>query len=256
MHLAGQARLRLRGDARAEAREAKSGLIWLSPAGRANAGLEVADGVAEMLQLKAPAEFAHESHLGEFEVALESLTITERGGFSDPVLEALARSVLAEMEAPGAAGPLYADAVADVISAYLLRYCARPTDPLQPRERSADSPEGKRVDIRLERAIAFVEQHLENELSLETLAREASLSLYHFARAFKAATGVAPHRYVLQRRIELARSLLREREMSIAAVAERCGFASQAHLTHVFRRVTGSTPGAFRALVRAAAESI
>ena len=241
MHLAGRARLRLLSHAKGEAREAKSGLVWLSPAGRANTGLEVVDGAAEMLQLLTPMELTGETRASEYGLTLESLTIVERDGISDPVIEALGRSILAELDTPDPAGALYADSVAATLSAYILRRYARVAEP-QPSPRLADP--------RLERAITYIEENLGRELSLETLAAEASLSLFHFARAFKTAVGVAPHRFVLQRRIELARALLRDEELSIAMVAQRCGFASQAHLTHVFRRSTGSTPGAYRANVR------
>jgi AraC family transcriptional regulator len=256
VHLAGRARLRLRGGAPGEAREAKSGLIWISPAGHANAGLEVVDGIAEMLQLLAPAETTCETCPKRYGLTLESLTVVGRDGFSDPVLEALARSILAEMETPSPAGPLYADTVACTLSAYILRRCAQPTDPPQPLESSPIFVNGKLADPRLERSLRYIEHNLEHELSLETLAREATLSLYHFARAFKVATGHAPHRFVLQRRIERARDLLRDAEIPIATVALRCGFASQAHLTHVFRRITGSTPGAYRALVQRSTDSL
>jgi len=255
VHLAGEARLRLRGGVSAEAREAKSGLIWLSPAG-ANAGLEIVGGTAEMLQLLAPAQLACETCPKDYGVARESFTVVERDGISDPVLETLARSILAEMEAPGPAGSLYADTVACTLCAYILRRYSEPTDPATAPIPTTGYVNGKLSDPRLERSIAFIEQNLEHELSLETLAREATLSLYHFARAFKSATGLAPHRYVLQRRVERARALLRDGEISIATVAARCGFASQAHLTHVFRRITGSTPGAYRALTHGPVDSI
>jgi len=245
MHLAGRARLRLRGGAKVEAREAKTGLLWLSPAGHANGGLEVIDGAAEMLQLLAPAESTGETRPGEYGIALENLTIVERYGISDPVLEVLSRSILAELETPGPTGALYADTVAATLSAYVLRRYASVKEPAPP---GADRPGP--TDSRFERIIAYIDENLERELSLETLAGEASLSLFHFARAFKTTTGFAPHRFVLQRRVERARALLHDVEIPIATVARRCGFASQAHLTHVFRSLTGSTPGAYRTLVQ------
>ena len=63
-----------------------------------------------------------------------------------------------------------------------------------------------------------------------------------------AATGMTPHRYLLSRRIERARRLLAETNMSIAQIAYLCGFSSQAHLTIAFRRLVGHTPGGYRQL--------
>jgi len=250
IHLGGRARIRLRGGAKAEAQQAQTGLVWLSPAGKPNAGLEIADGDAEMLQLLTPAEPARETALSHYGIALESLIVVERNGIKDPVLEALGRSILAELEAPTPAGAFYADTVAATLSAHILRRHSRASEP-PPAEAVS-----RHADSRLERVIAYIEQNLEHELSLETLSREASLSLYHFARSFKTATGFAPHRFVLNRRIERARTLLRDPEIPIATVALRCGFASQAHLTHVFRGAIGFTPGAFRAMPNESAESV
>src|SRR5205814_1630136 len=68
----------------------------------------------------------------------------------------------------------------------------------------------------------------------------------HFARMFRRTTGKTPHQYAIGRRVECARRLLEAGELSIAAIAIDTGFASQSHLTEVFRRVTGVTPKAFQ----------
>jgi AraC family transcriptional regulator len=99
---------------------------------------------------------------------------------------------------------------------------------------------------KLSRVQELIESSLNGDLTLRELAAEAGYSRSHFLRAFRATTGVTPHRYVLNRRIERARRLLREADMSIAQVAYRCGFSSQAHLTLAFRRVCGLTPGKYR----------
>jgi len=67
-----------------------------------------------------------------------------------------------------------------------------------------------------------------------------------FARAFKAATGSAPHRYLTDRRIGRARALLAEGRLPLAEIAEVCGFSSQPHFTYWFKRLVGTTPGAYR----------
>jgi AraC family transcriptional regulator len=242
VHIAGRARIGFRGGAKVEAGEAKSGLVWLTPAGRRNGGLQVVDGAAEMLLLLAPAAFMGEADPNDYGVTPEGFALVERDGISDPVIEAIARSILAELEAPDPMGALYADTVAATLSAYLLRRYATRLPETTPSSGAAP----KLADPRLDRVIAFIDANLARELSLESLAREAGLSLYHFARAFKAATGVAPHRFVLKCRIDQARVLLPSADIPIATVAKLCGFASQAHLTHVFRRATGSTPGAYR----------
>jgi len=98
--------------------------------------------------------------------------------------------------------------------------------------------------------LEYMDVHLENDLSVVTLANIAGLSASHFNRCFKATTGLTPHSYLLRRRVERAKRLLAT-ENSIADVALACGFVGQAHLTTVFHKVTGATPRAYRrSLVR------
>jgi AraC family transcriptional regulator len=100
---------------------------------------------------------------------------------------------------------------------------------------------------RLQRVHDYVEAHLEDDLSLTVLADIACLSPYHFSRSFKQATGVGPQRYVIQRRLERAKRLLRQTQQPVAWIAQEAGFADQSHLTRIFRCEMGVTPGRFRA---------
>ena len=95
---------------------------------------------------------------------------------------------------------------------------------------------------RLRHVTDFIDAHLDEDLTIESLAKEACLSPFHFARAFKAATGTAPHRYLTERRIERAKALIAQGKLSLIEIAEECGFSSQAHLTRWFKRSVGATP--------------
>ena len=99
---------------------------------------------------------------------------------------------------------------------------------------------------RLRRIMRYIDAHIGEDLSVETLAREACLSTWHFARAFKAAMGMAPHEYITDRRFELARTLIAKNEISLAEVSALCGFSSQAYFTTWYKRIAGTTPGACR----------
>jgi len=100
---------------------------------------------------------------------------------------------------------------------------------------------------RLQRVRDYVEAHLDDDLSLTVLADISCLSPYHFSRSFKQAIGMGPQRYVMERRIERAKTLMRRTHQPLASIALEAGFTDQSHLTSVFRRATGMTPGRFRA---------
>ena len=88
------------------------------------------------------------------------------------------------------------------------------------------------------------------------LARVSGVSEAHFARSFKQAFGVPPHRYLLTRRIERATALLRDTELSITEIAFGTGWGSLGTFGRTFRDITGENPGAIRARARAAAHEL
>jgi AraC family transcriptional regulator len=102
---------------------------------------------------------------------------------------------------------------------------------------------------RLRRVREYIEEHLADPLNLDQIAAVACLSPYHFSRSFKQAMGVGPHDYVVQRRIERAKTLMRRTDHPLGAIAQEVGFTDQSHLTTVFRRKIGVTPGRFRAAI-------
>ena len=100
---------------------------------------------------------------------------------------------------------------------------------------------------RLKRVRDYIETHLDDRLTLTDLAGVACLSPYHFSRSFKERVGTGPQRYVMQRRLERAKTLIRRSNQPLADIAQQVGFADQSHLTSIFRREMGVTPGRYRA---------
>src|SRR5258706_334568 len=94
----------------------------------------------------------------------------------------------------------------------------------------------------LRHVLVYIHDHLDQQLTLAELSFLAGMSTYHFARTFKRVTGVAPHHYVLNARIERAKSLLLRGNLSIAEVAQKVGFFDQSHFTRYFKRLVGITP--------------
>jgi len=99
---------------------------------------------------------------------------------------------------------------------------------------------------RTHRICEYIKSNLDQNISLEALAKMAGLSLNHFARSFKQTVGMPPHYYVLQRRIEYAQHMLRNTELPLSEIALSAGFSDQSHLARHFRRITGTSPSVVR----------
>ncbi|HEX2736431.1 MAG TPA: AraC family transcriptional regulator [Polyangiaceae bacterium] len=92
----------------------------------------------------------------------------------------------------------------------------------------------------------FVDENLASDIGLVDLANLTGFSPDYFAKLFKRAFGVSPHQYLITRRIERAKAMLSDEGVALSNVAADCGFASQAHLSTVFKRHTGLSPSAYR----------
>jgi transcriptional regulator GlxA family with amidase domain len=84
------------------------------------------------------------------------------------------------------------------------------------------------------------------QISLRELAKECRLSISYFAAAFRQSTGESPHRWLIKRRVEIAKEMLLSSELPLSAIALNCGFADQSHLTRVFTVMAGAPPGVWR----------
>jgi len=99
---------------------------------------------------------------------------------------------------------------------------------------------------KLRRVIAYIDARLSDTISLEDLASVAGVSRFHFHRQFKKSLGVTPHDYILRARIERAKGLLLESDLTVGEVSGAVGFVDQSHFSHTFRRLTAMTPRNFR----------
>ncbi len=159
----------------------------------------------------------------------------------EPQIERIGLSLLSEMEIGGLGGELYAESLANVLAVHLLRRYTNVAD--------ADSHRfvGGLGGQRLKQVKDFIADNYGEDVSLDDLARVAGMSTFHFAREFKRTTGTTPHQYLIKYRVERAKALLvSEGDMPLVEVGAQSGFSHQSHFTRLFRRLTGTTPRAFR----------
>jgi AraC family transcriptional regulator len=166
-------------------------------------------------------------------------------GVQDELINQIGLSVLSEMMSPTAAGRMLVETSSLLLAARLAHShfetgLIRP--PLPSRHRLDDA--------RLRRVLAYVEEHLAEDITVADLANVACLSIFHFTRAFAAATGVPPHRYVSRRRLETAKAMIATGRASLSEIAFECRFSSESSFTRAFRRATGMTPAKYRQTLR------
>lgn len=163
-------------------------------------------------------------------------------GKHDPVISSIAGALTREVMNGDAGSRLYAESLANMLAVHLVRnYTERPA--LQESEKVSVAPRS------VINAMKYIHENYSGEVSLADIAGAAHLSSYHLTRVFKKATGMSPHQYLVQVRVNSARALLTAGagDRSLAEIAAAVGFADQSHLTRHFKRMLGITPKQLRA---------
>jgi AraC family transcriptional regulator len=168
----------------------------------------------------------------------QQITLNPVFNGSDQFLEQIAVSMRGALNDNSLASKLYVEQLSWTLAAHLVHSSSRRVP--------ASYTYGGLSKQQLKRVIDFIEVNMEKPLDLNDLSRAACLNPVYFGRQFKRTTNMSPHQFVIQRRIERAKSLLATTSQPIAEVAAACGFCHQEHLTRVFRIRCGTTPSAYR----------
>jgi len=170
---------------------------------------------------------------------IDDLDYHPGAGTADATFRHLANSLLPALEQPEEASRLFIDHITLAVAAHLANVYGGMCNPQQ-LVRGGLAPWQER------RAKELLSADLRSVISLEHVARECGLSVSYFSRAFRRSTGMAPHRWLIQRRVEAAKALLSAKAASLSEIALLCGFADQSHFTRTFSGMVGSSPGAWR----------
>ena len=172
-----------------------------------------------------------------------STDLLERTAHPDPITSRLLLSAAGVLEGNRALDTLFRHQLTDLLATRLLAaHTVTPTT-IQP------AMGGLSPKVLL-RAIERLRSDSDADVSLAALASEAGLSRFHFCHAFKESTGLSPHAWLRQYRLEQAMNMLRDTDASIASVAAELGYASQTAFAAAFRRLTGEAPNDWRRRVR------
>jgi AraC family transcriptional regulator len=220
-----------------------TGSIWLRPMRCKSDEVRIGSAKLQVLHLYVPGGvFAR--LMGDYNLpAVPGRSIRYACGVQDELINQIGLSVLSEM--PTAAGRMLVE-TSSLLLAARLAHSHSETELTQSPIGSGHGLDGGR----LRRVLAYVEEHLAEDITVADLANVACLSIFHFTRAFAGATGVPPHRYVSRRRLETARAMIATGRTSLSEIAHDCRFSSQSSFTRAFRRATGMTPAEYRRTLR------
>jgi AraC family transcriptional regulator len=218
---------------------ARSGVVTIIPAG-SSARWDI-PGPVDVVQLYLP-------HATLERVAREADApipgdLLERTGHLDPVTSGLLMSGADVLEGNAVLDALFRQRLTDIIATRILAaHIGEPT--------AIEPIIGGLAPQALRRAIERLRSDSDSDVSLAALASDAGLSRFHFCRAFKESTGLSPHSWLRQHRLEQAMNTLRDTDIPIATVAAELGYASQTAFAAAFRRLTGETPSDWRRRMR------
>jgi AraC family transcriptional regulator len=169
--------------------------------------------------------------------AIRAITCSPNESVVDPVLMHLSQALLPSLASPQSASRLFVDYARLALGAHVAtRFGQMELVPSR----------GGLARWQLRRVTEFIGANLDGNVSILDLASICGVSAGHLARAFRKSTGLAPHQWLTQRRIERARELLLGSDLSISEIALLCGFSDQSHFTRVFHQGNGRAPAAWR----------
>ena len=194
-------------------------------------------GDAEYLVLSLEPDLIHTS--ADELINTETIELIPQHCVYDPLILTVGMALKSQLELGNKGSQLYVESATNLIAAHLLQHYA--THQLLVWKYSDGLSQSK-----LKKVVEYINQHLSTDLSLFDIAQQIGISQSHFSRLFKQSTGLSPWQYVIQRRVELAKQLLKKEELTIEKVSDRLGFASHSQFTIFFGKYTGISPKKYK----------
>ena len=162
---------------------------------------------------------------------------------NDFLVQQIGLTLINEINSAGKINKLYIDSLKQSLVIHILKNYTN-------AKFAVKNEKGGLAGYRLKRVEEFINDNLENDITLAEIAEIADLSQYHFSREFRKSTGTTPQRYLMKKRIERAKELLTDRDLPIVEVSLQTGFKNQSHFSTIFRKFTNLTPKNWRELKR------
>jgi AraC family transcriptional regulator len=167
-----------------------------------------------------------------------SFEIQSQFAIRDPLIYDIGTALDSQLMSATPEPPVYAESLATALAAHILAKYSNKT-PARARGVSLTKHQ-------LRKSIDYIHENLGADVSLSQIAAAANMSKYHFAKSFRQAVGVAPHKYLVKLRIERARKLLLSEDLSVEEIAHRVGYTDKSHFAAQFVKIVGTTPYRYR----------
>jgi AraC family transcriptional regulator len=177
--------------------------------------------------------------VGDINVA--GLQFRQQIGIEDHGVRQTLIAIKREIEAPGLNSRLYVDTLLMLLLTRLMRCASNFATPRQPAY-----VKGGLSNWRLKRALELLETNQTKTPSLAEIAGPLRLHPTFFCRAFKQSTGLSPHRYLLEHRVNRAKEMMKDQKRTLTEIALNCGFGGSSQFSVVFKRITGISPRDYR----------
>jgi AraC family transcriptional regulator len=229
---------------------ARDGTMWIGPAGVGEDSIHISSQLSQILHIYLPSDWFTELACiyGDSRIRVDAVRYI--ADVEDVLMRELARTIHGELVAQSAGGRLLVESSALALTARLAHDYGSDFVDRGRRDREPACHD------RIARAIEYIHDNLDRDLSIAELAGVACLSSFHFARMFKEVTGSSPHRYVSVQRLDRAKRRLLDTRRTLADISLDAGFSSQATFTRRFKAVTGTTPGEFRRTLTQVRQSV
>ncbi|ESZ61605.1 transcriptional regulator [Mesorhizobium sp. L103C131B0] len=212
----------------------RAGSIIFMPAGTDWNGWDEGDATASYLLVSIEKGFADDVFAGM--AAHRPAVLPPSIGFRDGTVELALQRIALELRQPDPISATMVECQATQALGQMFRLNGFHQEPAKGGLSSFD----------LKRAVGMIEALSDGRPTLADLAKEIGVSRFHFWRAFKQSTGMTPHAFIAQRRLEQSADMLRSTNLSATEIAMECGFGSSSHFTTAFKRAFGAAPMEFR----------
>jgi len=178
------------------------------------------------------------AEIARAQTEIDSFEIPPQFAIRDSLIYQIGTALDTELLSDWPGPRVYAESLGNALAAHILAKYSSKGSPQLPGNRLSKT--------QLRRSIDFIHENLQADVSLGEIAAAANMSMYHFAKSFRRAVGVAPHKYLVKLRMEKARDLLMSDDLSVEEIANRVGYADKGHFAAQFLKIVGTTPHRYR----------